>query len=172
VVQGNSIGTDVSGTQPVGNTYAGVAISGATNITVGGTAAGAGNLISGNIGNGVRVELTASTGNLVQGNLIGTDVTGTEALGDGSDGVDSAVLIDASASNNTIGGTVGGAGNVISADRLNGVRIRDSSSNFVEGNLIGTDVTGTQPLANTADGVAISGNASGNVIGGSAHNER
>jgi titin len=166
VVQGNFIGTDVSGTQPLGNTYAGVAVSGASNNTIGGTATGAGNLISGNIGNGVRVELSGTAGNLVQGNLIGTDMTGTLALGNGTDGLDSAVLLDTGASNNTVGGTVAGAGNVISADSLNGVRIRDSSNNVVQGNLIGTDVTGTQPLGNAADGVAVSGTASGNLIAG------
>jgi titin len=166
LVQGNYVGTDASGTQPLGNTYAGVAISGAHDNTVGGPAAGAANLISGNIGNGVRVETSGTTGNLIQGNLVGTDVTGTIALGNGSDGVDSAVLIDAGASNNTIGGTAAGTGNVVSGNYFNGVRIRDSSNNVIQGNFIGTDVTGTQPLGNAASGAAISGNASGNVIGG------
>jgi titin len=167
-VQGNTIGTDYSGTQPLGNTYAGVAISGAANNTIGGTTAGAGNLISGNIGNGVRVEVSGTTGNLVEGNLIGTDVSGTLPLGNGTDGVDSAVLIDMGASNNTLGGTTAGAGNVIAADSLNGVRIRSANGNLVQGNLIGTDVTGTVALGNAADGVAIGEGSSGNLIGGTA----
>ncbi len=168
VVQGNYIGTDCSGTLPLGNTYAGVAISGAANNRIGGTASGASNLISGNIGNGVRLEVSGTTGNLVQSNFIGTDVTGTQALGNGSDGLDSAVLIDAGANNNTIGGTVAGTGNVIAADSLNGVRIRNANGNIVQGNYIGTDSSGTQPLGNAADGVAIGDGASGNLIGGTA----
>jgi hypothetical protein len=164
-VQGNYIGTDVSGTQALGNNNSGVAVSGASNITIGGTAAGAGNLISANIGNGVRIEVSGM-GNLVQGNWIGTDVTGTVALGNGSDGVDSAVLIDSGSSNNTIGGTVAGARNIISGNGFNGVRIRDSSSNVVQGNYVGTDVTGTAALGNAGAGVAVSGSASGNFIGG------
>jgi titin len=168
LVLGNYVGTDSSGTQPLGNVYAGVAISGAANNAIGGTAAGAGNLISGNIGNGVRLEVSGTTGNLVQGNLIGTDVTGTVALGNGSDGLDSAVLVDAGASNNTIGGTAAGAGNVIAADSLNGVRIRNANGNLVQGNYIGTDVTGTQALGNGADGIAIGDGSRGNLIGGTA----
>ncbi len=168
VVQGNDIGTDCSGTQPLGNTYAGVAVSGAANNLIGGTASGAGNLISGNIGNGVRLEVSGTTGNLVQGNFIGTDVSGTQPLGNGSDGLDSAVLIDAGANNNTIGGLVAGASNIIAADSLNGVRIRGANGNIVQGNFIGTDASGTQPLGNGADGVAIGDGASGNLIGGTA----
>ena len=49
VVQGNYIGTDITGTVDLGNTNDGVLInSGAANNTIGGAAAGAGNLISGN----------------------------------------------------------------------------------------------------------------------------
>ena len=53
--------------------------SGATGNTIGGTAAGAGNLISGNTGLGI--ELSSAPGNLIQGNFIGTNAAGTTALG-------------------------------------------------------------------------------------------
>ena len=64
--------------------------------TIGGTAAGAGNVISGNTDDGVEITGTGTTGNVVAGNYIGTDVTGTVALGNGLDGVE----IDTGASGN------------------------------------------------------------------------
>src|SRR5439155_1210568 len=86
------------------------------NNTLGGTAAGAGNLISGNSGYGIALTNTAS-GNLLQGNLIGTDQTGTLALPNTGAGIE----LDG-ASNNTIGGTVAGAGNLISANGGDGIQ--------------------------------------------------
>jgi titin len=87
-VQGNFIGTDVSGTIALANIFAGVRFTRADDNTVGGTAAGAGNLISGNNGDGVSITNTAgtSTGNKVQGNFIGTNVSGKSALGNGAYG--------------------------------------------------------------------------------------
>jgi titin len=173
------IGTDVTGTQALGNSsgitdttaYSGIAVlGGAHDNLIGGTGAGAGNLISGNISHGVGISGSGTTGNRVQGNFIGTDVTGTVALGNGQDGNDTAVVIESGAGNNTVGGTASGARNLISGNLFNGLRIRGSGTagNVIEGNYIGTDVTGTQPLGNGADGIGISDAASGNRIGGTA----
>src|SRR5262249_22893704 len=84
-VIGNAIGTDASGTKALGNKFSGVGISnGSSNNIVGGTAAGARNIISangsGSVGDGVSIFASAAS-NQVLGNLIGTDVTGTAALG-------------------------------------------------------------------------------------------
>jgi uncharacterized repeat protein (TIGR01451 family) len=117
VVQGNFIGTNAAGTADLGNALSGVRIFNAPSNTIGGTTAGAGNLISGNIEDGVKIEDSGSTGNQVQGNFIGTDVTGTAVLGNNVNGVN----IDG-APNNLIGGTAG-AGNVISGNANTGVRI-------------------------------------------------
>ena len=79
-------------------------------------------------------------------------------LGNGGDGV--AIHVS---QNNLVGGSLPGAGNVISANGGSGVRIDDfdpdeSSSNFatqgnvVQGNKIGTDVTGTRTWATPATG--------------------
>ncbi len=94
IVQGNFIGTDLTGTAKLGNTMNGVAIYEAANNLIGGTAAGAGNVISANgspgvvnQGSGVDIGGTTATGNLVQGNKIGTDVTGTLPLGNLRSGV-------------------------------------------------------------------------------------
>ena len=103
---------------------------------IGGTAfADEGNVISGTGYDGVQIFNTSNS-NVVAGNLIGTDVTGTVALGNSGQGVE----IDAGALNNIIGGTAAGGGNVISANGQNGVWITGSgaSRNWVQSNLIGT----------------------------------
>ena len=104
-----------------------------------------------------------ASGNLVQGNLIGTDPTGTIALGTSGPGVD----IANGSSNNTIGGTTPGAGNLISGNTsTDGVEITNSgtSGNLLEGNVIGLNLAGTTSLANRV-GVLISAAASGNTFG-------
>jgi CSLREA domain-containing protein len=159
-VQGNFIGTDAAGAVALGNSGRGVFIFGAPNNLIGGTAAGARNVISGNNVNGVLILDSGAAMNQVQGNFIGTDVTGRLDRGNTLDGVSIA-----GAPNNTIGGTAAGAGNLISGNDGNGVAISSSTGNQVQGNLIGTDATGTADLGNTGDGVSISGSPN-NAIGG------
>ncbi len=120
-IQGNFIGTDVSGTFSVGN-FVGVGLFSTSPNTIGGTAVGAGNIISGNISNGILCS--GSTNQVIQGNFIGTNPAGSAAVPNGQ-GVD----VFQGAQNNTIGGTVAGAPNVISGNTGNGVRISDSSTN-------------------------------------------
>jgi len=166
LVQGNYIGTNISGTLSLGNAGHGVLLlSGAANNTIGGASAGAGNVLSGNVLAGVRFENGATTGNFVQGNLIGTNAAGTAALGNGG-----GVGIVGGAANNTIGGTVAGARNVISGNATLGVLIQDSGSNgnVVQGNLIGTNAAGTGAIGNSQHGVLIYYFASNNTIGGTA----
>ena len=162
LVQGNLIGTDITGTGAVGNSNGGVFINGAPNNTIGGTTGSARNIISGNGLIGVLINQLTATGNLVQGNYIGLDINGTAAIANGGDGVRIA-----SAPGNTIGGTVGGARNVISGNLAVGVDILDpaSTNNAVQGNYIGTDATGTAPVGNFNEGVFVNGGIS-NVIGG------
>jgi titin len=157
-VEGNYIGTDFTGTKALGN-QTGVMITGSRNV-VGGTTAGAGNLISGNGGAGVEMGGQGVTGNQVQGNQIGTDVSGTQALGNAV-----GVQLDAGASADTIGGTAAGSSNTISGNSGDGIDISGASGNVVQGNLIGTDVSGTAALGNGSDGVAIL-NGSDNTVGG------
>ncbi len=165
IVQGNFIGTDVTGTLDLGNTQVGVVFFNNTtaNNTIGGTTAEARNIISGNNLNGVSFNSGANQ-NIVQGNFIGTDVTGTLDLGNTGDGV----RISASPAN-TIGGASAEARNIISGNSSDGVDINGAAStgNTVQGNFIGTDVTGSQFLGNTSDGVEIV-DAPNNTIGGTA----
>ncbi|MEW6128691.1 MAG: C25 family cysteine peptidase [Acidobacteriota bacterium] len=132
-VQGNYIGTDVTGASAIANTLRGVHIQGgSSNNLIGGTVAGAGNLISGNTTQGILIEASGTSGNLVQGNFIGTQADGSSALGNGSPGV----WIHDSASNNTIGGTAAGAGNVIAFNGWDGVFVGSGTGNSVRGNSI------------------------------------
>ena len=164
-VEGNFIGTDVSGTRTLGNTASGVAVSGASNTTMGGTAAGAGNLISGNGIDGVYMSNTSTTGNLVAGNFIGTDSTGTISVPNVLDGV----AIDAGASANTVGGIASGAGNLIAGNGRDGILLGPNSAttaNVIQGNFIGTDVSGRLPLGNGRYGVRIHNQSTNNTLGG------
>ena len=164
VVEGNYIGTDASGLLARSNSHGVFIIQGATNNTIGGSAPGAGNVISGNRIDGVTIVDPTTSGNTVAGNLIGTDRTGSTALPNSGQGV----LVQCS--NNTIGGTVAGAGNVISGNLGSGVWLLGSActGNTVAGNFIGTDITGSYGIGNAYDGIANEGNASNNTIGGTA----
>ncbi len=166
VIEGNFIGTDVTGTFALGNHFHGVMIRSSNN-TVGGTVPGARNVISGNELHGAVIDnrdgliVGGVTGNQIQGNFIGVTATGTAALPN-QDGVD----IN-EASNNTVGGTTAGARNVISGNRTGGVLILHSTAagNQVRGNFIGADVTGATALSNNGGNVFING-APGNSVGG------
>lgn len=164
LVQGNYIGTDRTGTADLGNSGAGVLIVEAERTIIGGTASGAGNVISGNDGHGVSIIFTGyrrlARDNRVEGNFIGTDVTGTLPLANGSSGVDIGSSV-----NNVVGGVVPGSRNVISGNVSEGVRIVAGSSNLVQGNHIGTDVTGYKILGNRSVGVSLY-ESSSNSIGG------
>jgi hypothetical protein len=136
----------------------GVFISTGSNNLIGGTTASERNLVSGNGGVGVGIYQLAS-GNVVQGNYIGTDVTGTAALGND-------VGLSIEGSNNLVGGTTVAARNLISGNRYAVIGF-GGSSNQVQGNYIGTDVSGTQALGNARDGVHIN-NDNNDTIGGEA----
>src|SRR5262249_40310635 len=139
---GNLIGTDATGLNALGNGQNGILIIAASFVTIGGTAAGSRNVISGNAFNGIGFSETPSF-LVIQGNYIGTDATGVDALGNGVDGIGGAQF------KNTIGGTATGAGNVISGNKRFGINLdSDGTSNLVQGNFVGTDFTGTRPLGN------------------------
>ena len=147
LVQGNYIGTDITGHHPLGNGGDGVhwvsSVVTSGNL-IGGTADGAGNLVSANVG---AVILVGDPGTVVLGNRVGTDVTGTEPMGNA---VGVRVI---SGGNTTIGSP--GAGNLISANRGAGVEIV-GGRDLLQDNLIGTDISGVQPLGNGGAGVRLS----------------
>ena len=167
-ISGNYLGRlDATGSDAgagFANGQSGVRVFGASN-TIGGTAAGSGNVIAGNLDNGITISGAAATGNLVRGNLIGTDAAGTTEIGNGVDGI----LIDQGAANNIVGGTTASARNVISGHTDDGIEIDLSASgNIIRGNYIGTDITGTLNFGNGSDGILINASVANNQIGGVA----
>src|SRR6267143_6378760 len=94
--EGCFIGTDAEGLQPRPNGIGLLAGGGSSQNRIGGSGPAARNVISGNTDLGIC--LAYSPGNTVQGNLIGTDVSGSVRLGNARDGIS----IDHS-SDNTIG---------------------------------------------------------------------
>ncbi len=159
-VRGNLIGTDITGTTALGNNDSGIRVLGNNN-TIGGTTTNRRNIISGNNNHGIFIAGNGS-GNMIQGNYIGTDITGTSPLGNTKPG------IRVSGNNNTIGGTSANQRNIISGNGDEGVLIRSSNGNVVQGNYIGTDVTGTSAIPNNNPGIRVLGN--NNTIGGTAAN--
>jgi parallel beta-helix repeat protein len=164
IVAGNLIGTNAAGTGPVPNTGPGVDIqAGAKSNTVGGSTAGARNVISGNSGAGLRIAGTGTSLNTVAGNYLGLAGNGTAVLANTHDNVQ----IYAGATDNVLGGTTAGAGNVIAGSGSNGVNIQQAgtSANRVLGNVIGRNAVG-DAAGNAGSGVTIFAGATGNRIGG------
>lgn len=161
-VQGNYIGTNASGTAPLGNTSGVLIKFGAQGNLVGGETEGEGNLISGNVESGIWIQEEGTNGNQIQGNYIGTDESGTVALSN-TDGI----LIGFGAQNNLIGGETEGARNLISGNMDVGVQIQNdgTTNNQVLGNYIGTDAKGSASLGNVM-GILIGAGAQNNIIGG------
>jgi len=135
LVESNYIGTDSTGTKAMGNGEAGVAvIGGGTNNTIGGTTDGAGNVIAGNSGDGIDFDDPGTGQDVVECNLIGTDITGGLALPNTSSGP----AISAGASDETIGGSTAAASNIVSGNQGDGIDINGgASSSVIERNTIG-----------------------------------
>jgi hypothetical protein len=160
-IEGNYIGTDTSGTNAIGNDKSGVLIGGdAMGNTVGGNVAGVGNIISSNSSSGVNVKGTNSTDNVIRGNKIGTDRTGTADLGNGGPGI----LINGEARRAVIGGPSPLAANTIAFNTGAGVELLDDGggssnppsalirNNSIFGNTgLGIDLDGDGVTANDAD---------------------
>ena len=124
--------------------------------------AGAGNVISANAQAGVSIQGSASTGIAILGNLIGTDYTGTSRPGQR----DFRRGRRAARAGVTIGGTAAGDRNIISGNTGAGIGlVAGTTGELIEGNLIGTDITGSNPLGN-GTGIQIDGGSSNNTIGG------
>jgi hypothetical protein len=170
LLQGNIIGLRLDGSGKRSNNIGVDIAAGATGNVVGGVKTGARNVISGNANSGVRIGGAGTAGNFVQGNFIGTGLTGIEpALGNGI-----GVLIFNDTTNNTVGGIVAAARNIISGNTVDGIQIADTDTigNKVQGNFIGTDVTGTLDLGNLTTGVNIISGAANNTVGGTVAGAR
>jgi Tol biopolymer transport system component len=158
--QGNTIGLAADGATPLPNGGAGIFVDGVDELLLGGTAAGAGNVISGNNGTGVDVQFSDDV--RIQGNIIGLNATGTVGVPNGT----SEVIVDSASDRIRIGGTTTGARNVISGGTTGyGILLDGADNAAIQGNYVGTDKTGEVGLGN-ADGIALASGANDNTIGG------
>ena len=168
-IQGNFLGVDATGgavpAATVPGNQTGVALCfGTTDVTIGGPTAAARNIVSGNTFIGINISNSfcglCVTDILVQGNYIGTDVTGALPLGNGT-GI----------RNNTGGNSI--LDNVISAaSDGHGIMINSglpADDAVIRGNFIGTDASGLQPLGNSDRGITLIGG--GVQIGGTGAGE-
>ncbi|GAB4478496.1 MAG: hypothetical protein OHK0057_29510 [Thermoflexibacter sp.] len=156
-ISGCFIGTDASGTIAQANIGVGVLVKGSNNL-IGGSAVADRNVISGNNGGGIQIEL--GSGNQIKGNYIGTNASGTVSLSNGSAGI-----YLGNTSGNTIGGAFTGDRNLISGNLSAGIFI-SSGSNTIYGNYIGTNATGTSAIPNNFEGIYVVGTSFNNIIGG------
>ena len=181
LILGNHIGTNDGGTVAVPNGQSGIVVTdNAMNNTIGQADPNAfSNTISGNGGTGLIALLSnsarpAPSGNLIQSNLIGTDIFGDNLPNSTSSGSGGALLQDSP--NNTIGGaaTNHAATNIIAGNIdgfgiglviQNGMTTNGATGNLVQGNFMGLEILGN--LRGNLQGILISG-ASGNTIGGTA----
>ncbi|MBW6481045.1 MAG: hypothetical protein K0B37_16570, partial [Bacteroidales bacterium] len=166
LIQNNFIGTNISGTSATGNNAFGITIEFAVNNQI------SNNLISGNgtVSTAVSrsgIRLLGASGNTIKSNLIGTNLSGDQAIPNQQNGI----YIDA-AFENHIGGPSPGDGNLISgntgtANFGNGIYITgiESVQNQIFGNKIGTDLSGNSAISNSTDGILVA-NAVSNQIGG------
>jgi CSLREA domain-containing protein len=171
-VQGCFIGLDASGTTASGDPGGVLLDSGANHNTIGGTSTAARNVIAGNVWD---LTLQTASYNTIQGNYVGLQADGSDTpIGEPS--VTSGVHLNTASSHNTIGGTMTGARNVINAY---GITQYDSGStlaiwntgsdyNVIQGNYVGTDVTGTVQIGTSSYGVLCTDNAQHNLVGGTS----
>jgi len=149
-IENNLIGND--GILPIPNLLDGIHVEGSNNTV-------SGNVISGNNINGVAVS--QGTGNLIENNMIGTDGTGSFSISN-NEGINFA--------GNETANTA--TGNLISSNRADGILISsgDSTLNIIQGNVIGTDLSGLRPMGNAGYGIDIDSGGVGaslhNIIGG------
>ena len=158
-IQGNFLGTDITGTIGQGDGDAGVHLRSSNNL-VGGASVADRNIASGNNSRGVTTFTSGpiETGNVVQNNYIGTDATGLNPVANGAAGIqvynqDGLLIVD----------------NVISGNTGDGIWLRNSTTvtnTIIQGNLIGVTADGVSPIANSGAGIWIEEAATNTTIGG------
>ncbi|APW36294.1 hypothetical protein RD110_02935 [Rhodoferax koreense] len=152
-VIGNYIGTNLAGTAAIANAGDGVRIqNGASANTIGGANANQCNIISGNGDDGIQIFGEASDNNVLKGNWIGVGADGATVLGSGGDGI----YIEDGPDNTVIGGPGAGEGNWIAGVSHVGIELDGASSGtLVQGNRIGTDLTGTANWGVQQNGILV-----------------
>ncbi len=101
LIAANRIGTDVTGNAKIPNTFDGIFIRDSAQTTIGGSTAGAGNVISGNNRDGIQVTGLSPLTRII-GNAIGIGADNSTRLGNGSYGI----LFNGGGGSSTVGGSV------------------------------------------------------------------
>jgi len=156
-IAGNFLGTNPAGTAATGGSGSGIRLSSGDNGIFGGPAAADRNLVSGDTAGPTAIFLVSGNGTTIQGNYVGTDVTGTLALNVSAFPSPVGITIHSPASNTTI------LGNLISGNSGGGADLLGGG--VVQGNLIGTQRDGVSALGNSNFG-GINLNGTGFLIGG------
>ena len=157
VIKGNIVGLNAQGDTGLGSQLFGIQFFiGSDFSVVGGPNPGEGNVISGNTSGGLYLHANGSLidGTVIQGNYVGTDITGMVGIGNGT----GAGLSIAHGSGGTlVGGTNPGEGNLISGHVHSGISFWESpythTPNVVLGNVIGLNADGTAALPNQLAGI-------------------
>ena len=166
IIDASYVGVGLDGTTDRGNGRMGVMVAGGSGTQIGANgASGTGNVISGNGQHGINVQggtdIDPVVGTVIGANFIGTDASGTAALGNTVSGI----VLNANARNSLVGGLIAAARNVISGNTFGIGIFNGADSNTIQGNYIGTDVTGTSDLGNSGAGIELL-DVAGTLIGG------
>jgi hypothetical protein len=168
-VAANYIGTDSGGTVAIPNNVGVQIDTSASNNTIGGAGASAGNIISGNTGDGVYITgggqplpLAVPKNNTIQGNWIGVDSSGKKALGNTNNGIELSAAAGTIVASNVI--SANGTGTVPTGS--DGICIvGGTSSTQIWGNYIGLGSDGTTQLGNKNDGIYVQARCGNNSVG-------
>ncbi|MFA6528525.1 MAG: Ig-like domain-containing protein [Candidatus Gracilibacteria bacterium] len=159
VIKGNYIGIKPDGSAVLGASAIGIEILGTSNVTIGGSNAGEGNVISGHSSLGISQE-NSSNGVYIYGNYVGTNAAGSAAIANGI-----GIRTNGTPSNVVIGGNAAGQMNVVSGNTNEGIFIQGGSGTTVKGNYIGTKADGSLSIPN-AKGIVVGNNPTNTIIGG------
>jgi hypothetical protein len=170
IIKANFFGVGVDGKTVIGNHDSGIRIYG--NTTSNGVIIGGSNYVERNVtsGNGfpstnlsrdgIRIEGNASN-HIIKGNYVGTDSTGTIAIGNEWAGISLNEV-----SNAIVGGTGNFEGNICAANTHEGMYLRNAVNCLIVGNFVGTDKTGTLDMGNGEFGINVRQASLNNTIGG------
>lgn len=166
-VNGNLIGTDPNGVTDLGNGFSGILIyTAAAGNMIGGPDAGDGNLVSGNGWSGIEIQGNGADSNYVYGNFVGTDFSGTTAIGNDQCGI----RVWSHPEGNTIGGSSGLMRNVVSGNSWEGINVvSNSPRTVIKGNYVGVTSLAAFTVPNGIIGISCGGDHT--IIGGTGAGE-
>jgi len=152
-IYGNIAGLNAAGDSILGNGFAGIAISAGTNILVGSLTGTGRNIVSGNSFGGIFSGF--GTGNIIEGNRVGTNAAGTAAMGNLDTG------IEISSDSGTIVRS-----NLVSGNDGHGIEMTNGAANtVVHSNVIGLSADLSTAIPNSGDGINVCDSASGTTVG-------